>query len=261
MISPAPAYPSRKEHDDATSFAAISPWAASVARNKLQAWNPRTQQSEPLSSPSSSSAHESRPSAPSSESVKSAVSQALSRSLLPSGDPSCSNISALSLSLSAIGSGSLSSFSPNVNGASRPHHKISSLASAVGANLPIRTLSVRTSGSLSAALTSASPPASSAAPTQTARLDNGNSATYCDVCFQVLHTFRHRKWFGLLPRTFSGSLLSLFLMQSSTSRSSPPCEHFNSSCRVLQRDDYPVYDSYDKSKGVEHARSQRRGRV
>lgn len=167
MISPAPADPSRKERDDATSFAAISPWAASVARNKLQAWNPRTQQSEPLSSPSSSSAHESRPSAPSGESVKSAVSQALSRSLSPSGDSSRSDISALSLPLSAISSGSLSPSGPDVNGASRPHHKISSLASAVGANLPIRSSArTRTSGSLSAALSSASPPASSAAPTQ-----------------------------------------------------------------------------------------------
>jgi protein tyrosine phosphatase len=166
MISPAPADPSRKEHDDATNLAAISPWAASVARNKLQAWNPRTQQSEPLSSPSSSSAHESRPSAPSGESVKSAVSQALSRSLSPSGDSSRSDISAMSLPLSAISSGSLSPSGPDVNGASRPHHKISSLAGAVGSNLPIRTSSARTSGSLSAALSSASPPASSAAPAQ-----------------------------------------------------------------------------------------------
>jgi protein tyrosine phosphatase len=165
MISPAPADQPRKEHDDATSFAAISPWAASVARNKLQAWNPRTQQSEPLSSPSSSSAHDSRPSAPSGESIKSAVSQA-SRSLSPSGDSSRSDISALSLPHSAITSGSLSPSGPDVNGASRPHHKISSLASAVGANLPIRTSSARTSGSLSAALSSALPPASSAAPTQ-----------------------------------------------------------------------------------------------
>lgn len=166
MISPAPADPSRKEHDDATSFAAISPWAASVARNKLQAWNPRTQQSEPLSSPSSSSAHESRPSAPSGESVKSAVSQALSRSLSPSGDSSRSDISALSLPLSANSSGSFSPSGPDVNGASRPHHKISSLASAVRANLPIRTSSAPTSRSLNAALSSASPPPSSAAPTQ-----------------------------------------------------------------------------------------------
>jgi protein tyrosine phosphatase len=166
MISPAAADPSRKEHDDTTNFAAISPWAASVARNKLQAWNPRTQQSEPLSSPSSSSAHESRPSAPSGESVKSSVSQALSRSLSPSGDSSRSDISALSLPLSAISSGSLSPSGPDMNGASRPHPKISSLAGAVGANIPIRTSSARTSGSLSAALSSASPPASSAAPTQ-----------------------------------------------------------------------------------------------
>ena len=163
MISPAPSDPSRKEHDDATNFAAISPWAASVARNKLQAWNPRTQQSEPLSSPSSSSAHGSRPSVPSGESAKSSVSQALSRSLSPSGDSSHSDISALSLPLSAISSSSLS---PSGHDASRRHHKISSLASAVGENLPIRTTSARTSGSLSAALSSASPPASSAPPTQ-----------------------------------------------------------------------------------------------
>ena len=162
MISPAPADPSRKEQDDATSFAAISPWAASVARNKLQAWNPRTQQSEPLSSPSSSSAHESRPSAPSGESVKSAVSQALSRSLSPSGESSHSDISALSLPLTANSSGSFSPSGPDV----RPHHKISSLASAVGVNLPFRMSSASTSGSLNAALSSASPPASSAAPTQ-----------------------------------------------------------------------------------------------
>ena len=167
MISPAPADPSsRKELDDAASFAAISPWAASVARNKLQAWNPRTQRSEPLSSPSSSSAHESRPSAPSGESVKSAASQALSRSLSPSGDSSRSDISALSLPLSAISSGSLSPSGPDVNGASRPHHKIGSLASAVGVNLPIRRSSARASGSLNAALSSVSPPASAPAPTQ-----------------------------------------------------------------------------------------------
>ena len=166
MISPAPVDPSREEHNDATSFAAISPWAASVARNKLQAWNHRTQQSEPLSSPSSSSAHESRPSAPSGESVKSTVSQSLSRSLSPSGDSSRSEISALSLPLSANSSGSLSPSGPDVNGASRPHHKMSSLASAVGANLPIRTSSAPTSRSLNAALSSASPPASSAAQTQ-----------------------------------------------------------------------------------------------
>jgi protein tyrosine phosphatase len=165
MISSAPVDPSRQEHDDATSFAAISPWAASVARNKLQAWNPRTQQSEPLSSPSSSSAHESRPSAPSGESVKSAVSQALSRSLSPSGDSSRSDISALSLPPSANSSGSLSPSGRDVNGASRPHHKINSLASAVGVNLPIRTSSGPTSRSLNGALSSASPPASSAALT------------------------------------------------------------------------------------------------
>ena len=160
MISPTPTDPSRKEHDDA-NFAAISPWAASVARNKLQAWNPRTQQSEPLSSPSSSSAHESRPSAPSGESVKSAVSQALSRSLSPSGDSSRSDISALSLPLTANSSGSLSPSGPDV----RPHHKISSLASAVGVNLPFRMSSAPTSA-LNAALSSASPPASSVARTQ-----------------------------------------------------------------------------------------------
>lgn len=159
MISPAPADLSRKERDDATNFAAISPWAASVARNKLQAWNARTQQSEPLSSPSSSSAHESRPSAPSGESVKSAVSQALSRSLSPSGDSSRSDISALSLPLTANSSSSLSP-------SGHPHHKISSLASAVGVNLPFRMSSAPTSGSLSAALSSESPPASSPAPTQ-----------------------------------------------------------------------------------------------
>lgn len=166
MISSAPADPSRQEHDDATSFAAISPWAASVARNKLQAWNPRTQQSEPLSSPSSSSARESRPSAPSGESVKSAVSQALSRSLSPSGDSSRSDISALSLPPSANSSGSLSPSGRDVNGASRPHHKISSLASAVGVNMPIRTSSGPTSRSMNGALSSASPPASSVAPTK-----------------------------------------------------------------------------------------------
>ena len=162
MISPAPADPSRREQDDATNFAAISPWAASVARNKLQAWNPRTQQSEPLSSPSSSSAHESRPSAPSGESVKSAVSQALSRSLSPSGDSSRSDISALSLPLTANSSSSLSPSGPDVP----PHHKIGSFASAGGVNLPFRMSSAPTSGSLNAALSSASPPSSSPAPTQ-----------------------------------------------------------------------------------------------
>jgi tyrosine-protein phosphatase 2/3 len=161
MISPPPADLSRKEVD-ATNLAAISPWAASVARNKLQAWNPRTQQSEPLSSPSSSSAHESRPSAPSGESVKSAVSQALSRSLSPSGDSSRSDISASSLPLTANSSSSLSPSGPDV----RPHHKISSLSSTSGVNLPFRMSSAPTSGSLSAALSSASPPASSPAPTQ-----------------------------------------------------------------------------------------------
>ena len=166
MISPAPVDLSRKEQDDA-SFAAISPWAASVARNKLQAWNPRTQQSEPLSSPSSSSAHESsRPSAPSGESVKSTVSQALFRSLSPSGDSSHSDISGVSLPLSANSSGSLSPSGPDVNSALRQHHKPSSLVGVVGANLPIRMSTAPTSRSLDAALSSASPPASSIAPTQ-----------------------------------------------------------------------------------------------
>lgn len=149
MISPASTDPSGKDGalpypasmaDDATNFGAISPWAASVARNKLQAWNPRTQQSEPLSSPSSSS-QGSRPTAPSGKSVKSAVPQALSRSLSPSGDSSRSDISALSLPISVS---STSSFSPSgidANSTSLQHPKISSLAGAVGAHLPNRTSS------------------------------------------------------------------------------------------------------------------------
>ena len=163
MISPASTDPSGKDGalasmvDDATNFATISPWAASVARNKLQAWNPRTQQSEPLSSPSSSSIHDSRPSATSGESVKSAVPQALSRSLSPSGDSSRSDISALSLPLSVSSTRSFSPSGPDANSTSLQQHKFSSLASAVGgANLPIRTSSASTSGLLSVALSSAS---------------------------------------------------------------------------------------------------------
>ena len=175
MISPASTDSSGKDGalpypasmvDDATNFAAISPWAASVARNKLQTWNPRTQRSEPLSSPSSSSTHESRPSAPSGESVKSAVPQTLSRSLSPSGDSSRSDLSALSLPLSVSSTRSFSSSGPDANCTSLQHPKFSSLAGAVGANLPIR-MPAPTSGSLSAALSSASsPPRSTAAPTQ-----------------------------------------------------------------------------------------------
>ncbi|KAF8480886.1 hypothetical protein DFH94DRAFT_648925, partial [Russula ochroleuca] len=170
MISPASSDPSGKDGavasmvDDATSFAAISPWAASVARNKLQAWNPRTQQSEPLSSPSSSSARDSRPSAPSGESVKSAVPQTLSRSLSPSGDSSRSDISALSLPLSVSSTRSFSPSGPDANSISLQHHKFSSLASAVGgANLPIRTSSAPTSGK-SGSKSSESPPANEDSP-------------------------------------------------------------------------------------------------
>ena len=177
MISPASTDSSGKDGalpypasmvDDETNFAAISPWAASVARNKLQTWNPRTQQSEPLSSPSSSSTHGSRPSAPSGDSVKSVVPQALSRSLSPSGDSSRSDLSALSLPLSVSSTHSFSPSGPDANSTFLQHPKISSLASALGANQPFRTSSVPTSGSLSAALSSASSPptSSSAGPTQ-----------------------------------------------------------------------------------------------
>jgi len=151
---------------DKTSLAAISPWATGVARDKLQAWIPRTHQSEPLSSPSSSSAHEFRPQAHSSDSVKAVVPQALSRSLSPSGDSSRSDTSAFSLPLSV---NSMGSFFPghDANCIAPQQRTFSSLATAAGANLPHRTPSGPTVAPFSIApSTASSSPASAAVPSQ-----------------------------------------------------------------------------------------------
>ncbi|KAI0005412.1 hypothetical protein BJV74DRAFT_880678 [Russula compacta] len=139
---------------DATSLAALSPWAAASARDKLQAWIPN--QPGPPSSPSSCSAHESRPPASSSESVRSTVPQALSRSLSPSGDSALSDISALSLPLSVNSTRSLSHSSPEANSISPRQRTFNSLATAVGAQLPIRMSSVPTAAPLNIAPSSAS---------------------------------------------------------------------------------------------------------
>ena len=148
---------------DKSTLVAMSPWATGVAREKLQAWIPRNHQSEPLSSPSSSSVHEFRPQAPSSESVKSIPPQALSRSLSPSGDSSRSDVSALSLPLSVNSTGS---FSPGHDAKyiSSQQRTFSSLAAAVGANIPHRTSSACTAAPIAQSL--ASSPASAAAPPQ-----------------------------------------------------------------------------------------------
>jgi tyrosine-protein phosphatase 2/3 len=152
---------------DKTNMPAISPWAAGVARDKLQAWIPRTHQSEPLSSPSSSSAHEFRPPAPSSEAIKPSVPQALSRSLSPSGDSSRSDISAFSLPLSVNSIGSFSPSGHDANCISPQRRTFSSLATAVGANLPHRSSSVPTAAPSNIAPSPASSsPASVAAPPQ-----------------------------------------------------------------------------------------------
>ena len=155
-------YGASMDVDGATSVA-MSPWATGVAREKLQAWIPRNHQSEPLSSPSSSSVHEFRPQAPSGESVKSIPPQALSRSLSPSGDSSRSDVSALSLPLSV---NSTRSFSPghDANRISPQQRTFSSLATAVGANPSHRTSSARTAAPISQSL--ASSLASAAAPSQ-----------------------------------------------------------------------------------------------
>jgi tyrosine-protein phosphatase 2/3 len=126
---------------DKTNMAAISPWATGVAR---EAWIPRTHHSEPLSSPSSSSAHESRPLAPSVEALKPSVPPALSRSLSPSGDSSRSDISASSVPLSVNSTGSFSPSGLDANGISLQHRPFSSLATAFGANLPHRSSSAPT---------------------------------------------------------------------------------------------------------------------
>lgn len=147
---------------DKTTLVAMSPWAAGVTRDNLQAWIPRNHQSVPLSS-SSSSVHEFRPQAPSSESVKSIPPQALSRSLSPSGDSSRSDISALSLPLSVNSTGS---FSPGHDAkcVSPQQRTFSSLAAVAGSNIPHRTSSAPTAAPISLSLTS--PPASAAAPSQ-----------------------------------------------------------------------------------------------
>ncbi|KAH9964523.1 hypothetical protein BC827DRAFT_1265795 [Russula dissimulans] len=141
---------------DATGLAAISPWAVTVARDNVEAWIPRTHQSGPLSSPSSSSAHEVRPTAPSSESVKSTVAQALSRSLSPSGDSYRSDNSALSLPLSVPSTRSLSPPGPDANCISPHRRTFNSLGTA------IRTSSAPTS----APRDNPRSPASAAAPSQ-----------------------------------------------------------------------------------------------
>lgn len=150
---------------DATSLAALSPWAAADARDQLQAWIPRSNQPEPLSSPSSCSAHESRPPASSSESVRSTVPQALSRSLSPSGDSALSDISALSLPLSVNSTRSLSHSGPEANSISSRQRTFNSLTTAVDTKLPIRISSVPTAAPLNIAPSSASS-ASAAVPSQ-----------------------------------------------------------------------------------------------
>jgi len=147
---------------DKSTLVAMSPWATGVAREKLQAWIPRNHQSEPLSSPSSSSVNEFRPQAPSGESVKS-IPQALSRSLSPSGDSSRSDVSALSLPLSVNSTGS---FSPGHDAKciSPQQRTFSSLATAAGGNLPHRTPLARTAAPIAQSV--ASSPASAAAPSQ-----------------------------------------------------------------------------------------------
>jgi tyrosine-protein phosphatase 2/3 len=142
---------------DKTNIAAISPWAT---RDKLQAWIPRTHQSGPLSSPSSSSAHESRPLVSSGEAIKLSVPQALSRSLSPSGDSSRSDISASSLPLSLNSTGSFSPSGHDANCIS-PHRTFGSLATALGANLPYRSSSAPTT-----APTNIEPSPASSSPSQ-----------------------------------------------------------------------------------------------
>ncbi|KAI0252674.1 hypothetical protein BJV78DRAFT_1281525 [Lactifluus subvellereus] len=139
-------YPTPMEVD----LAATSPWTATDSRDKLQAWIPRAQQSEPLSSPSSISAHESRPAA-SSESVRPSVPQALSRSLSPSGDSAFSDTSALSVPLSMQSLRSFSPVSPETNRISSQHCTLAGLATTTGANQRIRT-STPTTAPLTAAL-------------------------------------------------------------------------------------------------------------
>jgi len=146
---------------DATGLAAISPWVTTVARNNVEAWNPRTHQSEPLSSPSSTSAHEPRPTAPSSESVKSTVTQALSRSLSPSGDSSRSDNSALSFPPSVPSTRSLSPPGPDANYMSPHRHTFNSLGTA------IRSSSAPTTAPQNNLASSSS--ASAAAPSQRRR--------------------------------------------------------------------------------------------
>ncbi|KAI9512300.1 hypothetical protein F5148DRAFT_1163839 [Russula earlei] len=116
---------------DATNLVAISPWSATVARDNVQAWIPRTHQSERLSSPSSSSAREPRATAPSGESVKATVPQALSRSLSPSGDSSRSDISAFSVPLSVPSTRSLSPSGPDATCKPSQRRTFSSLTTVI----------------------------------------------------------------------------------------------------------------------------------
>jgi tyrosine-protein phosphatase 2/3 len=119
---------------DAATLAATSSWAAA---DKLQAWIPRTQQSEPLSSPSSTSAHEPRP-VDSSEFVRSTVPQALSRSLSPSGDSALSDVSA---PVSMHSSRSFSPVGPETSRFLSHHGTLTGFAAFAGANQRNRTFS------------------------------------------------------------------------------------------------------------------------
>lgn len=130
---------------------AANPWTATDSRDKLQSWIPRTQQSEPLSSPSSTSAHESRP-AVSSEPVRSTVPQALSRSLSPSGDSAFSDTSALSVPLSMQSGRSFSPVGPETNRISSQYPTLAGLAAITGGNQRNRTFSAPTTAPLTAVL-------------------------------------------------------------------------------------------------------------
>jgi tyrosine-protein phosphatase 2/3 len=135
---------------DAATLAATSSWAAADSRNKLQAWIPRTQQAEPLSSPSSTSAHESRP-VDSCESIRSTVPQALSRSLSPSGDSALSDISA---PVSMHSSRSFSPIGPETSRILSPHGTLTGFAAFAGANQRNRAFSSPTTASLAAVVPS-----------------------------------------------------------------------------------------------------------
>jgi protein tyrosine phosphatase len=122
VISPSSARPLGR--DGALSYTA----SMDVDATNLASWIPRNHQQEPLSSPSSFSAHESRPPAPSGESARSPIPPALSRSLSPSGDSALSDISVSSLPLSVNSARSFSHSGPEPSCISPQRRTFNSLA-------------------------------------------------------------------------------------------------------------------------------------